>query len=94
MLKKYGKFYADWKDTAGKRRRKTFDTKKQALQFQRQMREASAIKKAQARAASQRRSARGPKQSRGRGTQPTESRGSSKRRSAKAARSRKPQRTA
>jgi hypothetical protein len=30
MLKKYGKFYADWTDELGKRKRKAFTTKEAA----------------------------------------------------------------
>lgn len=48
MLKKYGRFYADWEDAHGKRRRKSFPNKKQALKHQARMREESALKKARA----------------------------------------------
>jgi len=47
MLKKYGKFYADWDDARGRRRRKAFTTKKAALRFQTKQRNESAAKKAQ-----------------------------------------------
>jgi hypothetical protein len=33
MKKKYGKFYADWRDERGVRRAKAFPTKKAALAF-------------------------------------------------------------
>jgi hypothetical protein len=46
MLKKYGKFYADWDDEHGKRHRKAFRAKKAALQFQAKRRNEVAAKKA------------------------------------------------
>jgi hypothetical protein len=48
MLKKYGRYYADWDDAHGNRRRKSFTTKKQALKHQQKMREESRAKKAPA----------------------------------------------
>ena len=48
MVKKYGKFYADWKDPAGHRHRRAFPTKKKALRFQSKMRAETAAKKAPA----------------------------------------------
>ena len=46
MLKKYGKFYADWHDEHGKRHRKAFPTRKAALHFQTKQRNLVAAKKA------------------------------------------------
>jgi hypothetical protein len=37
MLKKHGKFYADWRDKAGLRHRKAFDTKTAAVTYQTEM---------------------------------------------------------
>lgn len=34
MFEKAGKFYADWRDTSGKRLRKSFTSKRAALQFE------------------------------------------------------------
>lgn len=48
MLHKYGKFYADWKDHHGQRRRKAFATKRQATTHQNAMRQQTARKKARA----------------------------------------------
>ncbi len=48
LLEKYGKFYADWEDQFGKRKRKAFDSKSQALSFQTRQRKQAAAKKAQA----------------------------------------------
>ncbi len=42
MQKKYGKFYADWRDPLGARHRKTFTTKKAALAHQQRMQKAAA----------------------------------------------------
>ncbi len=47
MLRKYGKFYADWTDPKGTRRRKAFPTKQGAEKFQTRQRLESAAKKAQ-----------------------------------------------
>ena len=46
MQRKYGKFYADWQDERGTRKRKAFPTKKGALRFQQKQRLAVAAKKA------------------------------------------------
>lgn len=46
MLKKYGKFYADWDDEHGKRHRKALPSRRAALKFQTKMRNAVAAKKA------------------------------------------------
>lgn len=48
MRKKYGKFYADWKDEHGHRRMKACATKGAAEKFTRKMRREVASKKAQA----------------------------------------------
>jgi hypothetical protein len=56
MQKKYGKFYADFKDEKGHRRRKAFKTKEAATAFQTKMRNAIKAKKASGHAS--RRSAR------------------------------------
>jgi hypothetical protein len=39
MFEKQGKFYADWRDHAGKRLRKCFTTKRAALQFEAEQKE-------------------------------------------------------
>ncbi|MGA8088276.1 MAG: hypothetical protein WCA10_13275 [Terracidiphilus sp.] len=39
MFEKQGKFYADWRDRAGKRLRKCFTTKRAALQFEAEQKE-------------------------------------------------------
>ncbi len=48
MQKKYGKFYADWRDEHGRRQRKSFPTKKRALQHQNKMQRQASAKKARA----------------------------------------------
>ena len=48
MLKKYGKFYADWRDHRGHRRMKAFPTKVGALRYQTKMRDLTERKKARA----------------------------------------------
>lgn len=48
MLKKHGKFYADWNDEHGNRRRKAFKSPKAARRHQQLMRNQSALKKARA----------------------------------------------
>ena len=50
MMKKYGKFYADWADAKGKRRRKAFNTKREAKAFTADQRKAIASKKTRRRA--------------------------------------------
>ncbi|MGB2591494.1 MAG: hypothetical protein WAJ96_12655 [Candidatus Acidiferrum sp.] len=45
MMKKYGKFYSDYRDAEGHRHRKAFDTKKQAAQFSEQQRSGTAAAK-------------------------------------------------
>jgi hypothetical protein len=61
MLKKYGKFYADWEDQFHKRHRKSFHSKAQALKFQAAKREESATKKARASAPSHKSAKPGPR---------------------------------
>lgn len=46
MLRKYGKFYADWDDERGRRHRKAFPTKAAALRYQSKQRQAVQSKKA------------------------------------------------
>lgn len=46
MLKKYGRWFADWYDSTGKRHRKSFPTKNKALRFQTEQRNTAARKKA------------------------------------------------
>jgi hypothetical protein len=46
MLKKYGRFFADWRDHTGKRHRKSFDTRKQAQKHQDRMQAEALAKKA------------------------------------------------
>jgi len=48
MRKKYGKFYADWRDEHGHRRMKALSSKKAAISYQTKMRRAVRAKKAQA----------------------------------------------
>lgn len=50
MMKKYGKYYADWKDASGRRRRKAFKTAHEAKAFAKTQREATASKKTRRRA--------------------------------------------
>jgi len=45
MLKKHGKYFADWRDSGGVRRRKAFPTAKDARTFQKQMRQAAHARK-------------------------------------------------
>lgn len=85
MLKKYGKYYADWKSAEGSRKRKAFPTRKAALQFQQQMREGVALKKARARAALLRSSARGRKGSQKAATRHARSRANSRKKYARKA---------
>jgi len=54
MLKKYGRFYADWEDETGRRLRKSFPTKRAALNHQTIQRANAAAKKAPASARSRR----------------------------------------
>ncbi len=61
MRKKYGKFYADWRDQHGHRRMKAFPTKPAALKHQDKQRRAIARKKARASAPSQTSARRGSK---------------------------------
>ena len=63
MLRKYGKFYAEWYPS-GKRTRKAFPTKKQAQRFQDRMRAEVAAKKARASQPSGRSARRGLKPAR------------------------------
>jgi len=46
MLKKYGRFFADWFDEHGARKRKSFPTRKHALTFQEKQRQLVTTKKA------------------------------------------------
>jgi hypothetical protein len=39
MFEKQGRFYADWRDTSGKRIRKSFGSKRAALQYEQQQKE-------------------------------------------------------
>jgi hypothetical protein len=39
MYEKNGKYFADWRDRAGKRLRKSFNSPRAALQFEQQQRE-------------------------------------------------------
>jgi hypothetical protein len=49
MLKKHGKYFADWRDASGKRHRKAFPSKRAALSYQsREANKAQAAKKAPA----------------------------------------------
>jgi hypothetical protein len=61
MLKKRGRWYADWEDPHGKRFRKSFPTKHQALRHQDKMRKETAAKKARASAPSPIKPTRGPR---------------------------------
>jgi hypothetical protein len=51
MIEKLGKFYADWRDATGTRKRKAFRTKHAAKIYQAKMQRAARSKKAKARAA-------------------------------------------
>ncbi len=51
MIQKNGKFYADWRDSTGTRKRKSIRTKHAAKIYQAKMQRAAASKKAKARAA-------------------------------------------
>ncbi len=61
MIKKYGRYYADWTDSAGTRKRKSFATKKAAARFQTARRNESKSKKAPASAPSAPSAKRGPR---------------------------------
>ena len=52
MQTRYGKWFADWRDAAGTRRRKAFSTKQKAQKYQDKMQSEASSKKARARAAS------------------------------------------
>ena len=45
MLHKYGKWYADWRDESGKRKRKAFRTKNAAKRHEERMRAQAITKK-------------------------------------------------
>jgi hypothetical protein len=64
MLKKYGRYYADWQDHLGKRHRQSFPTKKKALAFQARQRSTSLAKKAPASEPSRKSAAPGPRRTR------------------------------
>jgi len=59
MRRKYGSYYADWRDEHGNRRMKAFPTKKQATRYQNRMRSIAAAKKQEAHGASGKRATRG-----------------------------------
>ncbi|MBZ5540940.1 MAG: hypothetical protein LAN61_10530 [Acidobacteriia bacterium] len=61
MRKKYGKFYADWRDEHGQRHMKACPSKKAAAQLSTKMRREAAAKKDQPSATSARSVARGRK---------------------------------
>jgi hypothetical protein len=58
MLRKNGRWYADWRDENGKRHRKSFATRQAAKAHAKAMRKAVQQKKAQRRAAGSHRSSR------------------------------------
>ena len=64
MMRKFGRYYADWETPEGKRKRKSFPTKKAALAFQTKQRNLTATKKAQASEPSPRSAKRGPRRTR------------------------------
>ncbi len=70
MRKKYGRFYADWRDQHGKRKMKSFPTKNGALRHQNKMRAAAAAKKARASAASPKSAKPGPRHNHAAGKAP------------------------
>jgi hypothetical protein len=45
MFEKDGKFYADWRDRSGKRKRKSFTSKRAGLRFEEEMKEQAHPKK-------------------------------------------------
>jgi hypothetical protein len=47
MLNKYGKWFADWRDETGRRKRKAFPTKRQAAHYAEKMRKQKARGKGQ-----------------------------------------------
>jgi hypothetical protein len=65
MRHKYGKFYADWRDSAGVRHMKAFPTKKKAEAYAEQQRLAAHAKKASGRARRRRSRVSGSRRSRG-----------------------------
>jgi hypothetical protein len=64
MLKKHGRWYADWETPDGKRKRKTFPTKTAALRFQTAQRNLTATKKARASDQSAKSAKPGPRRTR------------------------------
>jgi hypothetical protein len=82
MRKKYGKFYADWRDEHGTRKMKAFPTAPLANKHTRKMKRAAAAKKVQPSERSARISGPGRKRTRAAATTAC-SRATSKRRSAK-----------
>jgi len=63
MRKKYGKWYADWRDEHGQRKMKSFPSKSAALRHQSKMRREVAAKKVRAAGPSRKSPKRGPKAS-------------------------------
>jgi len=61
MIHKSGKWFADWRDENGIRRRKAFRTKATAASFQRRMQAQTTTKKAQASAPRAQSSKHGPR---------------------------------
>lgn len=61
MLKRWGKFLADWRDEHGTRKRKAFTTKKGATKWQQRMQHEATLKKAHASGPSANSAARGPR---------------------------------
>jgi hypothetical protein len=48
MIKKHGKYYADWEDQHGNRHRKAFEKAREAKAYTKEMRRQVAAKKARA----------------------------------------------
>jgi hypothetical protein len=64
MRKKYGKYYADWRDQHGKRHMKAFPTAKAAKRYAEKQRKDTAAKKHRAERPSRKSSTRGRKATR------------------------------
>ncbi|MBI1750165.1 MAG: hypothetical protein HY234_15650 [Acidobacteria bacterium] len=71
MLKKHGKYFADWRDERGRRHRKSFATAHEAKKYQTKQQSTAAAKKAPASGPRGKSSKHSPKHSRATTTRPT-----------------------
>lgn len=78
MMKKHGKYFADWRDERGRRHRKAFPTAKRAHTYQHAQQLAASRKKAHRSEAAQRQSSRPTRKHSRRSTSPRASRANSR----------------